>query len=325
MVSSGFNFIRNLLEKGTKCNISCIDSMTYAAEPFINEKIKFLEDNKVHIYKYAIFDPKVSVALSLENTDTIVNFAAETHVDNTIASPGPFITSNIVGVFNLLEFAALLKLRFHQIGTDEVYGPTTPEMGINENSQLVPSSPYSATKASADMLVLSYARTFGVNATISRCTNNFGPWQHEEKLLPKTICNALKGKKIPVYGDGMQRRHWIYVDDHNDAVMKILQHGKPGEIYNIAPPKENLITNIDLIKMVLAKLGKSEDLIKFVKDRPGHDGCYFLYGDKIKEECGYDSSSRDFKKDLDYTIDWYSSKLSKRKKKSPLPELKPEE
>ena len=283
--------------------------MTYAAQPFLDKKLAWLEEHGIKLYKYSIYDPKITVPIGLEGVDTIVNFAAETHVDNSISNPGPFITSNFVGVFNLLEVCREVGIRYHQIGTDEVYGPTTPEMAINESSPLVPSSPYSSTKAGADLLALSYWTTFKVPVTVSRCTNNFGPWQHAEKLLPKTITNALMGKSIPVYGKGLQRRHWIYVDDHNEAVMRILERGKPGQIYNIAPPEENLVANIDLVNMVLDHIGMPRILVKFVKDRPGHDSCYFLRGDKLISECGFDNTKRDLKADLVTTIEWYAKEL----------------
>lgn len=305
----GFNFIRYVHEHYPQYHLSCMDGMTYAAKPFIEEKLKWLDENGVQVYKYMIYDPNMNYPMGIENVDTIVNFAAETHVDNSIGNPGPFMTSNIIGVYNLLEFCRKHNVRFHQIGTDEVYGATNPAMNIDENSPLVPSSPYSSSKASADLIALSYWKTFKTKVTVSRCTNNFGPFQHEEKLLPKTIWNALNDKPIPIYGMGLQRRHWIYVDDHNEAVMRILINGKPGEIYNIAPPEENLVSNIAMVQVILAHLGKSEELIKYVKDRPGHDDCYFLRGDKLKKECKFDNTKRDLLEDLKYTVDWYKERI----------------
>lgn len=178
-----------------------------------------------------------------------------------------------------------------------------------ENAKLDPSSPYSSSKASAELIVNSYVKTFNVKATISRCTNNIGPWQHIEKMVPKTITNALNGKKIPVYGDGKQRRFWIDVKSHNEAVIEILSHGTIGETYNIAPKNDNLITNITLVKKILKALGKNEKLIEHVKDRIAHDVCYWLDASKIEKELGF-VDSKDFDVTLNETIEWYKKEWS---------------
>lgn len=301
----GFNFIQYVKEKYSNYNLVCLDNITYAAEIWLDEKIDWLLKNNIPFYKFDICNPQIETVIKHENIDTIINFAAETHVDNSIINPSIFTHSNVEGVSNLLEITRKYNLRFHQIGTDEVYGSVNPNTDyVDEKFKLNPSSPYSATKTAADLLTISYFKTFNSNVTISRCSNNFGPWQHTEKLLPKVITNSLNNKEIPVYGDGKQRRFWIHVNDHNEAVIKILENGKPGEIYNIAPTKENLRENIDIIKIILNYLNKPESLIKHVTDRPGHDLCYYLEGNKLINECNF-KPSQEFIKDLYSTIEWY--------------------
>ena len=302
----GFNFIKYVTKNYPNYNLICLDSVTYAAELWIDEKYEFLKENNIKFYKNNICEDIEDIIIS-EHIDTIVNFAAESHVDVSISNPGIFTISNVLGVANLLEYVRKYNLRFHQIGTDEVYGSVDPDKDyVDENFKLQPSSPYSASKTSADLLTLSYFKTFGSNVTISRCSNNFGPYQHVEKLLPKVITNALNNKNIPVYGNGLQRRFWIHVNDHNEAVMKILENGKPGEIYNIAPVKENLKTNIEMVNYILTYLEKDKSLIEHVTDRPGHDLCYYLEGDKLKNECLFvPRQIEQFETDLKETIEWY--------------------
>lgn len=302
----GFNFIKYVTKNYPNYNLICLDSVTYAAELWIDEKYEFLKENNIKFYKNNICEDIEDIIIS-EHIDTIVNFAAESHVDVSISNPGIFTISNVLGVANLLEYVRKYNLRFHQIGTDEVYGSVDPDKDyVDENFKLQPSSPYSASKTSADLLTLSYFKTFGSNVTISRCSNNFGPYQHVEKLLPKVITNALNNKNIPVYGNGLQRRFWIHVNDHNEAVMKILENGKPGEIYNIAPVKENLKTNIEMVNYILTYLEKDKSLIEHVTDRPGHDLCYYLEGDKLKNECLFvPRQIEQLETDLKETIEWY--------------------
>jgi len=237
-----------------------------------------------------------------------VNFAAETHVDNSISSPKIFFETNVIGTANLLEFARRHNIRFHQISTDEVYGPSAPEDNITSSSRLNPSSPYSSSKASADLIALSYFKTFGVEVTISRCTNNIGPWQHFEKLVPTVISKALKNEKIPVYGNGLQKRHWTFVDDHNDAVMAILKNGNIGETYNIGPSKDNYVTNIDLIEFILKHLEKPDSLVEHVVDRAAHDISYYL-----KPSSSFCYASTDLKTALPHIIDWYKDNIKQNK------------
>ena len=305
----GFNFIQNLVENySLYYKPVCYDWETYAAQPWIKEKKEWLRKNGVHheLGDIREFDHVLDVCKRYK-IDTIVNFAGSTHVDNSLRDPLPFIETNIIGTYSLLNAARELGLRFHQIGTDEVYGSVDPSKDdVNELFPIHTSSPYSASKASADFIALSYYTSFGVKVTVSRCSNNFGPWQHPEKLLPKTITNIMKNVKVPVYGSGMQRRFWIYVHDHNEAVMRILENGKLGEIYNIAPVASNLKTNIDMIMRIAKVFGKGEEVVEHVTDRAGHDLCYYLNGEKLKRECGFvpRPASR-FDDDLKETVDWY--------------------
>ena len=222
----------------------------------------------------------------IEDVDSVVSFAAETHVDRSISSPDSFLHSNVMGVYSLLE--ALRnhnpKARFVQISTDEVYGDIL-DGSFTEESTLSPSSPYSASKAAGDVFVLAYARTYGLEAMITRCTNNYGPYQFPEKLIPKTILRARDGLKIPVYGTGINVRDWIYVMDHCRAVEKVLFQGRKGEIYNISGAEEK--TNLEVIKTILHILGKDENLMEFVEDRPGHDLRYSLDSSKLRGELGW--------------------------------------
>jgi len=235
--------------------------------------------------------------------DGIVNFAAETHVDRSIADPNMFLQNNTVGTFTVLEAVRKhnRQARFIQVSTDEVYGEIS-EGSFKENAPPKPSNPYSASKAAADMFVQSYFKTYELNASITRCTNNFGPYQLPEKLIPKTIIRARKNLKIPVYGTGMNIRDWIYVQDHCEAIDIVLAKGRPGQIYNVAA--DNEMANIDIVKKILKQLGKNQDLIAFVEDRPGHDTRYSLDSSKIRSELGW-KSKHSFQKALKETIDWY--------------------
>ncbi len=307
----GFNFIQYLVEdiKINPNNIVCLDCITYAAKYMLDKKINYLNKYNIYFYTYD-FVKDIGVIENLikkDNITHIIHFGAESHVDNSLNNPNLFTEVNVIGTQNLLNLAKKYNLRFHQIGTDEVYGSVDPEKDIvDETFKLNPSSPYSASKTAADLMCVAYYKSFGTKVTVSRCSNNFGPWQHPEKMLPKMITNVLQEKKIPVYGNGMQRRFWIYVKEHNEAVWKILNNGKYGEIYNIAPETNNLITNIELINRTLNILGKNPaDYIEYVKDRPGHDLCYYLIGTKIFNDCGHKYSVGKFNEQLKETIEWY--------------------
>ena len=306
----GFNAVQMWKKEKPEYNYIILDSETYAAEFLLNEKKDWCIKNKIHFYKCNICDEfSVESIIIQEKIDTIINFAAESHVDISIKNPNIFFQTNIMGTVNLLNLSKKYNIRFHQISTDEVYGETTPHdwliLDDNEYPPLKPSSPYSSSKASAELIVLSYFRTFGTKVTISRCSNNFGPFQHPEKLIPTVINKVLKNEKIPVYGSGNQKRHWIYVDEHNKSIMNILEKGHPGFIYNIAPLHDNYIPNIDLIKFIIDKLGKSYDLIEHVQDRAGHDVSYYM-------EANYDfcNSNKHWQDDMIKTINWYTDKIT---------------
>lgn len=314
----GFNAVQLWKKEHPEYNYFGLDADTYADNIFKQEKDTWLDENKIpHITLYlsSTSASKILDRFVTEHViDTVVHFAAESHVDNSIKNPDVFFQSNVIGTVAILNAAKKHDLRVHIIGTDEVYGETRPTDWFNNNivekgqikpedKPLVPSSPYSSSKASADMIALSYQHTFGTKVTVSRCSNNAGCWQHPEKLMGTVISKVLKNEKIPVYGAGLQKRHWIDVDDHNRAVMWILHKGESGKIYNIGPEHANWITNIDLIKFILKYLGKPETLIEHVTDRLGHDTSYYLY-----------SSIPDFKT-AKYTefmpkiIDWYADKF----------------
>ena len=302
----GSAFIRYISRTHPEDRIICFDALTYAAdlhnldEVSGNSGFAFIEGDitkKDDVEKLFSFHP-----------DILVNFAAESHVDRSIEDAGLFIRTNVYGTGVLLDACIEHGIgRFHQISTDEVYGDLPLDQNdeaFTESSPLKPSSPYSASKAGADLLVLSYIRTYGMNATISRSSNNYGPGQNREKLIPKTVWNALHGIRIPVYGDGLNVRDWIHTDDHARAVDLIIRDGKSGEIYNIGA--ENEIRNIDLIRKILSILGRPEDLISFVPDRKGHDRRYAINPEKIRKELGFRAEQRD----MEETILGYASVFS---------------
>lgn len=300
----GSNFIRYLLNEENDIFITNIDAETYAGGI---DNLFDVDTNKNYQYfkgKIQDFD-FVDLIIKTFKPDTIINFAAETHVDRSIKSAFPFIETNVIGTHILLEAAVKNNLkRFIQISTDEVYGDIEPPHKFTEEHPLKPNSPYSASKASADHLVRAYSTTYGLNTNIIRCSNNFGPYQFPEKVIPYFISLASEGKKVPVYGDGMNVRDWIYVEDFCSAIKLILQEGKANEIYNVGGDSE--LTNIELTKTILKKLGKPESLIQFVKDRPGHDKRYAMDSTKIKTKLGW-KKSYDFELGLKKTIEWYQN------------------
>jgi len=302
----GSNFINYWLSHHPDDQIVNIDKMTYASNPsYINDPGK---GNYVFV-KADIID-REKIERLIPDADAIVNFAAESHVDNSIASPEQFLLSNYMGVFNLLELVRRHDIRFHQVSTDEVYGslPLNSSGSFDEHSPYNPRNPYSATKAAADFLVRSYTNTYGIRATISNCSNNFGPNQHPEKLIPKTIMNAISGKRIPIYGNGLQIRDWIYVEDHCSAIDLILKKGKIGETYLVSSRNER--RNIDVVRDILKILKSSEELIEFVKDRPGHDVRYSLDPSKIERELGW-KPAHDFHEAIENTVKHYTSNLER--------------
>lgn len=303
----GTNYISFLIKNYPDDIIVCADKLTYAGKysnieafllnrHFVFEKIDICNRDAV----YNIFEKY--------NFDCVVNFAAESHVDRSINNPDVFLQSNILGTEVLLSAVNRYHVkRFHQISTDEVYGDLpldAPDIKFSENDFLKPSSPYSASKASADLLCLAYFRTYGTPITISRCSNNYGPYQFPEKLIPFMIKKALNNEKLPLYGDGKNVRDWIYVEDHCLAVDSIVRNGKIGEIYNIGADNEK--ANIDIVKFILKYLKKSDSLISFVPDRLGHDRRYAIDSKKIENELGW-KALVNFDSGFKKTIDWYLS------------------
>lgn len=296
----GSNFCRYLLAKHPDYELINVDKIGIGANP---ASLHDLENDKRYTFiKGDICNPQLMNRL-VHQVDAVVNIAAETHVDRSISDPNIFLQNNTIGTFTILEAIRRHnhKARLLQVSTDEVYGEAL-EGSFTENSSLKPSNPYSASKAAADMFVLSYQKTFGLNASITRCTNNFGPYQLPEKLIPKTIIRALRDLPIPIYGKGTNIRDWIYVEDHCKAVSIVLEKGKPGEIYNVSAGNEE--SNIDIVKKILALLNKPESSITFVEDRPGHDVRYSLDSTKLRNELGWKSEST-FEVALESTVQWY--------------------
>lgn len=302
----GSNFINYWLSNHPDDNIINVDKVTYAAN---FDNIKEPSNKNYRFVKGDINDREIISEL-ISNSDTIINFAAESHVDNSIASPEVFLKSNYMGVFSLLELVRKYDKRFHQVSTDEVYGSLSIDSDdrFNEKSCYNPRNPYSSTKAAADFLVRSYINTYGIKATISNCSNNFGPNQHPEKLIPKTILNAISNRKIPIYGSGRQVRDWIYVEDHCRALDLILNKGRIGETYLIS--SENEMSNIAVVSKILNILDVPISLIQYVDDRPGHDERYSLNPDKIKKELAW-SPQINFEEALRKTIKHYQENLLK--------------
>ncbi len=296
----GSNFIHYWFERHKNDEIINLDKLTYASN---QSNLKGIEKYNYEFVKGDIADGK-KVEKLVKDVDVVVNFAAETHVDNSIRDSKQFIHSNIVGVHVLVEAVRRYEKRIHQVSTDEVYGSLSvnSKRRFTESSCYRPNNPYSATKAAADHLVRAYFSTYKIKATVSNCGNNFGPRQHQEKLIPKTIVNALSGKKIPLYGKGMQIRDWIYTEDHCSAIERILDRGIYGETYLIGA--ENEKRNVDVVRAVLRELGKSENLISYVKDRPGHDARYAINPARIKREIGW-KPRVGFDEGLIRTIAWY--------------------
>jgi len=288
----GSNFVRQRLESH-RDEVVVLDKLTYAGR---RENLHGLD---VELVEAGIEDPE-AVRGALEGADAVVNFAAETHVDRSIAQPDAFVQTHAVGTWVLLEAVREAGVRFVQVSTDEVYG-SIEEGSFTESSPLAPSSPYSATKAGADLLVASYFHTYATEAVICRGSNNYGPYQYPEKLIPLMVLNALLGDHLPVYGDGLQVRNWIYVDDFAAGIGRALAHGVPGEVYNVGGPDE--CTNIEVVRRILALTGNDDSLISYVTDRPGHDRRYSLGSDKVRA-LGWEPQVR-FEEGLERTVTWY--------------------
>ena len=301
----GSNFIYYILDKYTCDEVVCIDALTYAGNYSTLEEA--LKNKNFKFVKSDITDRQtVNELFEEEKFDAVVNFAAESHVDRSIENPEIFLKTNILGTQVLMD--ACLKYgvkRYHQVSTDEVYGDLPldrPDLLFTENTPIKTSSPYSASKASADLLVLAYHRTFGLNATISRCSNNYGPYHFPEKLIPLMIINVLNNKPLPVYGKGENVRDWLYVTDHCSAIDLIVRNGKSGEVYNVGGNNER--TNIFIVKTIIKELGASEELITYVTDRKGHDLRYAIDSTKIQNELGWKPETN-FEDGIKKTIKWY--------------------
>lgn len=296
----GSNFVRLALGNGGQRSVVGFDKLTYAGN------LRNLEPVSGHpgfrFVKGDICDPR-AVEDVMTGCDAVVHFAAESHVDRSIYEPAPVVQTNVTGTFVLLEMARKLSVwRFVHISTDEVYGDLPEGSAADEEFPLQPSSPYSATKAAADLLVRSYVRTYGFPAIITRSSNNYGPYQFPEKFLPLMIMNALEGKPLPIYGDGKQERDWLYVEDNCRGILAVLEHGKCGEIYNIGG--QHVEQNISMARRLLQMIGMDENLLRFIQDRPGHDRRYALDCRKIQSELGW-QPSMPLEAGLHQTIEWY--------------------
>ena len=294
----GSNFIHRILENNPTIKIINIDAMKIGSNSLNFKNFK----NKNYTFVKGNICNKSLLKKLIKNVDYIINFAAESHVDRSILNSSIFLESNVLGVHNILEILRERKnIRFLQISTDEVYGESVKKNCL-ESDELNPSNPYAATKAAAEMLIRSYVRTYGVQAKITRCTNNFGPRQYPEKLIPKTIISAIKNQKIPLHGKGLAKRQWIHVFDHCDALYQIILKWPNSLIYNISGNFE--ATNLDIVKKILKKMNKPKNLIKFVSDRPGQDRGYRVNANLIKKHICFQPLMQS-KKSLDSTIDWY--------------------
>ena len=296
----GSCFIRHVLDKHVEYEIRNLDKLTYAGNI---ENLNDVKDDKRYTFIKGDICDKNLVNEIMENVDCVVNFAAESHVDRSIEGPEIFIETNVKGTLNLLQSALKNKIqRYLQVSTDEVYGSLGGEGYFYETTPLSPNSPYSASKAGADMLVRAYFETYKMPNLITRCSNNYGPYQYPEKLIPFFITKLLKGEKVPVYGDGLNVRDWLYVYDHCEAIYTVLNKGREGEVYNIGGHNEK--TNLEITKLILDAMGKDEGSIEYVKDRLGHDRRYAIANDKIQNELGWEPKIK-FEDGIKLTIDWY--------------------
>lgn len=301
----GGNFVHYMLKKHPEDEIVCLDKLTYAGNMSTLEDV--VKNPKFKFVKGDIADKEFVGALFDGNAfDAVVNFAAESHVDRSIENPQIFLVTNIIGTQVLMDACRSHgNIRYHQVSTDEVYGDLPldrPDLMFTEETPIHTSSPYSASKAGADLLVLAYFRTYGLPITISRCSNNYGPYHFPEKLIPLMITRALADQSLPVYGDGKNVRDWLYVEDHCKAIDIILRKGKIGEVYNVGGHNE--MANIDIVKLILKKLGKPESLITYVQDRKGHDRRYAIDPTKIGKELGWAPETM-FAEGIEKTVDWY--------------------
>ena len=297
----GSNFVRWVMRERPDVHVTVLDKLTYAGNP---ANIAGLPDDRVELVVGDICDAALVDRL-IEHADAVVHFAAESHNDNSIADPEPFVRTNVHGTFTLIEACRRHGVRYHHISTDEVYGDLALDdpVRFTEETPYRPSSPYSSTKAASDMLVRAWVRTYGLAATISNCSNNYGPYQHVEKFIPRQVTNVLCGIRPVLYGDGRNVRDWIHVDDHSSAVWGILTRGRIGETYLIGADGER--SNIDVLRAILRAMGRAEDDFDWVRDRPGHDRRYAIDPTKLRRELGWRPAHTDFDAGLTQTIQWY--------------------
>ncbi|WP_316507061.1 dTDP-glucose 4,6-dehydratase [Nitrosopumilus sp.] len=295
----GSAFIRNYLENHNDSQITNLDILTIGSNL---ENLKEIEQNQNYNFIKDDIRNEIKINELVKNSDVIINFAAESHVDRSIANPKPFIETNILGTYSILESIRKYDKQFIHVSTDEIYGDAYEQHSFDENSQINPNNPYAATKAAADHLVTSYYKTYGINCITTRCTNNFGPHQFPEKLMPKAIIRSIKNLKVPLYGDGSQIRSWIYVYDHVQAIESLILNGKPGHVYNITAYEE--ITNKTVVEKILDILEKSYDMIEYVEDRPGHDKRYSIDSSKIENQIGWKAKYK-FDDAIKQTVNWY--------------------
>ena len=297
----GSNFVHHVVREHPDVHVTVLDKLTYAGNP---ENIAGLDPERVELVVGDICDAELVDRLVSE-TDAVVHYAAESHNDNSIADPEPFVRTNVMGTFTLIEACRKHGVRYHHVSTDEVYGDLALDdpARFTEETPYHPSSPYSSTKASSDMLVRAWVRTYGLAATISNCSNNYGPYQHVEKFIPRQITNIIDGIRPKLYGDGRNVRDWIHTEDHSSAVWTILTKGRIGETYLIGADGEK--GNIDVLRAILRAMGRAEDDFDWVRDRPGHDRRYAIDSTKLRRELGWQPAHTDFDAGLAQTIQWY--------------------
>ncbi len=300
----GSNFVRFVLRERPAWSVVNLDKLTYSGNL---ENLRDVEkDPRYRFVRGDVCDAELA-ASAAGGCDAVVHFAAESHVDRSILDGRPFVTTNVLGTQTLLDAARRAKVgRFLQVGTDEVYGSLPlerAELKFTEDMALKPNSPYAASKAAADLMVRSYHKTHGLDAVVTRCSNNFGPYQFPEKVIPLFVSNLMEGRKVPLYGDGMNVRDWLHVEDHCEALLAVLERGRPGEVYNIGGDNER--SNLELTRMILEAMGKGEEMIQPVADRPGHDRRYAIDATKIGRELGWAPSRSAWPEALAGTVRWY--------------------
>jgi len=300
----GSKFIHNHLKNNSNHKILNLDTLTIGSNL---QNLTSIKNNQNYSFIKGDIRNESLIDEIVKDVDIVVNFAAESHVDRSIANPKPFLETNILGTYSILEAIRKHDKQFIHVSTDEIYGDAQGKSSFDENSQINPSNPYAATKAAADNLVASYHRTYGINCITTRCTNNFGPNQFPEKLIPKTIIRSIKNLKVPLYGDGMQIRSWIYVNDHVQAIENLISKGKSGQVYNITAYEE--ITNKTIVEKILDILKKPHSMIEYVGDRPGHDKRYSIDCTKIENQTGW-RPQYNFDDALKQTVTWYLNNQS---------------